>query len=198
MQRRDRSTRSPDTAPEAVVAAAEPVTVTVARDVRVDRREAFEQWAAEVLGMAAEFPGNLGTSLLRPGPGSTRYHLVYRFADGESLARWERSTERRAALQRVAHLTDRVDYAHVAGLDSFFTALTPSRPGPRWRMTVLTVAAVFAITLAFQLLVAPHVTSWPMAARLLVSAVVVVVLLGYVVMPLLSRLFRRWLHPSRD
>jgi antibiotic biosynthesis monooxygenase (ABM) superfamily enzyme len=65
-------------------------------------------------------------------------------------------------------------------------------------MTVLTVAAVFAITLAFQLLVAPHVTSWPMAARLLVSAVVVVVLLGYVVMPVLSRLFRRWLHPSRD
>ena len=181
-----------------MVAAAEPVTVTVARDVRVDRRESFEQWAAEVLGMAAEFPGNLGTSLLRPGPGSTRYHLVYRFADGESLARWERSTERRAALQRVEHLTDRVDYAHVAGLDSFFTALTPSRPGPRWRMTVLTVAAVFAITLAFQLLVAPHVTSWPTAARLLVSAVVVVVLLGYVVMPLLSRLFRRWLHPSRD
>jgi antibiotic biosynthesis monooxygenase (ABM) superfamily enzyme len=113
-----------------VVAAAEPITVTVARDVRVDRRESFEQWAAEVLGMAAEFPGNLGTSLLRPGPGSTRYHLVYRFADGESLARWERSTERRAALQRVEHLTDRVDYAHVAGLDSFFTALTPSRPGP--------------------------------------------------------------------
>jgi antibiotic biosynthesis monooxygenase (ABM) superfamily enzyme len=24
------------------------------------------------------------------------------------------------------------------------------------------------------------------------------VLLGYVVMPALSRLFRRWLHPSRD
>ena len=181
-----------------MVAAAEPVTVTVARDVRADQREAFEAWAAEVLGLAVEFPGNLGTSLLRPGPGSTRYHLVYRFADGESLASWERSTERRAALQRAEHLTDRVDYAHVAGLDSFFTALTPSRPGPRWRMTVLTVAAVFAITLAFQLLVAPHVTSWPLAARLLVSAVVVVVLLGYVVMPALSRLFARWLRPSRD
>ncbi|MGR6965506.1 antibiotic biosynthesis monooxygenase [Geodermatophilus sp. URMC 61] len=198
MQRRDRSTNAPLTAPEAVVAAAEPVTVTVARDVRADRREAFEGWAAEVLDLAAGFPGNLGASLLRPGPGSTRYHLVYRFADGESLARWERSSERQAALERVEHLTDGVDYAHVAGLDSFFTALTPSRPGPRWRLTVLTVAAVFAITLAFQLLVAPHVSGWPLPARLLLSAVVVVVLLGYVVMPALSRLFRRWLRPSRD
>lgn len=198
MLRRERSPRSAGVAPEAVAGAAEPVTVTVARDVRADQREAFEAWAAEVLGLAAEFPGNLGTSLLRPGPGSTRYHLVYRFADGESLARWERSAERRSALQRVEHLTDRVDYAHVAGLDSFFTALTPSRPGPRWRLTVLTVVAVFAITLAFQLLVAPHVTGWPLLARLLLSAVVVVVLLGYVVMPALSRLFARWLRPSRD
>src|SRR3712207_6967350 len=137
-------------------------------------------------------------SLLRPGPGSTRYHLVYRFADGESLAHWERSAERQVALRRVEHLTDRVDYAHVAGLDSFFTALAPSRPGPRWRLTVLTVAAVFGITLAFHLLLAPHVSGWPLPPRLLLSAVVVVVLLGYVVMPALSRLFRRWLHPSRD
>jgi hypothetical protein len=197
VQRCDRSTSSPVTAPEEVAAAAEPVTVTVARDVHADQREAFERWAAEVLGLAAEFPGNLGTSLLRPGPGSTRYHLVYRFADGESLARWERSTERRAALQRVEHLTDRVDYAHVAGLDSFFTALTPSRPGPRWRLTVLTVVGVFGITLAFQLLISSHVSGWPLPARLLLSAVVVVVLLGYVVMPALSRLFRSWLHPAR-
>lgn len=85
----------------------------------------------------------------------------------------------------------------MAGLDSFFTALTPSRPGPRWRLTVLTVVAVFAITLAFQLLVAPHVSGWPLPARLLLSAVVVVVLLGYVVMPALSRLFARWLRPRR-
>ncbi|WNV74382.1 antibiotic biosynthesis monooxygenase [Geodermatophilus sp. DSM 44513] len=195
MQRRNRSTSSHATTPDAVAAAAEPVTVTVARDVRADRQEAFERWAAEVLDLAARFRGNLGASLLRPGPGSTRYHLVYRFADGESLARWERSAERQAALRRGEDLTDRVDYAHVAGLDSFFTALTPSRPGPRWRFTVLTVAGVFAITLAFQLLVAPHVSGWPLVARLLLSAVVVVVLLGYVVMPALSRLFRRWLHP---
>src|SRR3712207_1506079 len=37
VQRRDRSTNAPLTAPEAVVAAAEPVTGTVARDVRADQ-----------------------------------------------------------------------------------------------------------------------------------------------------------------
>ncbi len=192
--RHEPSETTPDTAPEHVTGVSEPVTVTVARDVRPDRRESFEQWAREVLALAGGFPGNLGTSMLRPPPGSTRYHLVYRFADGESLARWERSAERQAALARVEHLSDGADYARVAGLDSFFTALTPPRPGPRWRLTVLTIAAVFAITLAFQLLVAPHVASWPVPLRLLLSATVVVVLLGQVVMPLLTRWCAPWLR----
>ncbi|WP_369259166.1 antibiotic biosynthesis monooxygenase [Geodermatophilus amargosae] len=194
MQRRLASASS---TPAHLTAAGEPVTVTVARDVRPDQREAFECWADDVLGLAAGFAGNLGTSLLRPGPGSTRYHLVYRFADGESLARWERSAERQAALTRVEHLAEGADYARVAGLDSFFTALTPPRPGPRWRLTVLTIAVVFAITLAFHLLVAPHVASWPLPARLLLSATIVVVLLGQVVMPRLSRWLAPWLRGRR-
>ena len=82
---------------------AEPVTVTVARVVRPDQREAFERWAEDVLQVAAGFPGNLGASLLHPGPDSSEYHLVYRFVDDESLAAWERSSERRSAL---AHVED--------------------------------------------------------------------------------------------
>ena len=73
---------------------AQPVTVTVARTVRPDQQEAFELWAENVLGVAAGFPGNLGATLLRPGPDSSEYHLVYRFSDDESLAAWERSSER--------------------------------------------------------------------------------------------------------
>jgi uncharacterized protein len=175
---------------------AQPVTVTVARVVRPEHREAFERWAEETLALAASFPGNLGASLLHPGEGSSEYHLVYRFADGESLAGWERSPQRRAALAELDEMVDEVRYARVSGLESFFTR--PAAPGPRWRSTLLTIVAVFAITSLFQLLVTPHLTSWPLEARLLLSAVVVVLLLGYVVMPALTRVFRRWLQPPRD
>jgi antibiotic biosynthesis monooxygenase (ABM) superfamily enzyme len=175
-------------------AAAEPVTVTVARVVRPDRRAAFERWADDVLRVASGFPGNLGASLLHPGPDSSEYHLVYRFVDDASLAAWERSAERRSALAHVEDMVDDERYARVTGLDSFFTR--PATPGPRWRLTLLTIAVVFATTSLFQLLVTPHVTSWPVEARLLLSAVVVVLLLGHVAMPVLTRVFARWLHPS--
>jgi antibiotic biosynthesis monooxygenase (ABM) superfamily enzyme len=175
---------------------AEPVTVTVARVVRADRREAFEREAAAVLRVASEFPGNLGATLLHPGPDSSEYHLVYRFEDDESLAVWENSAERREFLARMPGMVDTERYARVAGLDSFFTR--PARPGPRWRLSLLTVAAVFAITSLMQQFVMPHLASWPLELRLLLSAVVVVAALGHVVMPALTRLFAGWLHPSRD
>jgi antibiotic biosynthesis monooxygenase (ABM) superfamily enzyme len=174
----------------------EPVTVTVARVVRPDRREAFEQWAENVLGIASGFPGNLGASLLHPGPGSSEYHLVYRFEDDESLAAWERSSERRSALAHVEEMVDDERYARVAGLESFFTR--SPQPGPRWRLTLLTILAVFAVTSLMQLFVMPHLASWPLELRLLLSATVVVLLLGQVIMPALTRVFAGWLHPSCD
>jgi antibiotic biosynthesis monooxygenase (ABM) superfamily enzyme len=177
-------------------AAAEPVTVTVARVVRQDQRAAFERWAEDVLQVAAGFAGNLGASLLHPGPDSSEYHLVYRFVDDASLAAWERSSERRSALAHVEPMVDDERYQRISGLESFFTR--SPKPGPRWRMTVLTIAAVFAITSLFQQFVTPHLTSWPLELRLALSATLVVLLLGNVVMPALTRLFARWLHPRRD
>ena len=176
------------------VTAPEPVTVTVARVVRPDQREAFERWAENVLAQAAEFPGNLGVSLLHPGPDSSEYHLVYRFTDDESLAAWERSPQRRAALVKAEPMVDDVRYARAEGLESFFTR--GARPGPRWRLTLLTVVAVFLITSTFQQFVTPHLTSWPVELRLVLSAFVVVIVMAYLLMPALTRIFARWLHPS--
>jgi antibiotic biosynthesis monooxygenase (ABM) superfamily enzyme len=175
--------------------APEPVTVTVARVVRPEQRKAFETWAEDVLAVAARFPGNLGASLLHPGPNSSEYHLVYRFVDDDSLAAWERSVERRTALAHVQDMVDDERYARVAGLESFFTR--PPAPGPRWRATVLTIAAVFAITSVLQQLVMPHLTGWPLELRLVLSATVVVIAMGHVVMPVLTRWFAGWLSPRR-
>jgi antibiotic biosynthesis monooxygenase (ABM) superfamily enzyme len=90
-------------------------------------------------------------------------------------------------------MVDDERYQRVSGLESFFTR--PAQPGPRWRMTLLTVAAVFLVTSLFQLFVMPHLTGVPLLLRLLGSAVVVVLLLGHVLMPALTRWFAGWLHP---
>jgi hypothetical protein len=172
----------------------EPVTVTVARVVPPDRQEAFERWAAEVQELLAAFPGSLGSSLLRPGPGSDEFHLVFRFRDDETLAAWERSPERRAALERVQRLTEDVRTARAVGLESFFAV--PARPGPAWRSWLLTVAVVLVLTSSFQLVAVPFVGGWPWLLRLLLSAVYVVSALR-ILMPRLSRWLGPWLQRTR-
>jgi hypothetical protein len=174
--------------------AAEPVTVTVARVVRPEQQDAFERWAAEVQDLVATFPGHLGSSLLRPGAGSDEFHLVYRFADDESLAAWERSADRADALDRVSRLVEDERTARAVGLESFFAV--PARPGPPWRSWLLTVAVVLAMTTSFQLVAVPFVGSWPWPLRLGLSAVYVVSALR-VLMPRLSRWLGAWLQGSR-
>ena len=117
--------------------AAEPVTVTVARVVRPGQQDAFEEWAADVQELLTRFPGYLGSSLLRPGPGSDEFHLVFRFTDDEALSAWERSPERAEALARVHRLVEDSRTARAVGLESFFAV--PAQPGPAWRSWVLTV-----------------------------------------------------------
>lgn len=176
------------------VVSPEPVTITVARVVRPEQHDAFERWAADVQELVAEFPGHLGSSLLRPGPASDEYHLVYRFRDDESLAAWERSPERRTALDRVQRLVEDERISRAVGLESFFAV--PAQPGPAWRSWLLTVAAVLVFTSSFQLVAIPLIGDWPWPLRLLASAVYVVSGLR-VAMPRLSRWFGRWLQGSR-
>jgi uncharacterized protein len=173
---------------------AEPVTVTVARVVHPPQQEAFERWAAEIQELLTSFPGNLGSSLLRPGPGSDEFHLVFRFTDDEALSAWERSPERAEALARVHRLVEESRTARAVGLESFFAV--PATPGPAWRSWLLTVAVVLAMTTTFQLVAVPFVGGWPWGLRLLLSAVYVVTALR-LLMPRLSRRFGPWLQGSR-
>jgi antibiotic biosynthesis monooxygenase (ABM) superfamily enzyme len=183
-----RSVPSPDT---------EPVTVTAARQVRPDQVEAFEAWAADIMALAATFPGHLGSTLLRPGQGSTEYHLVYRFHDREALGVWERSPERHDALGRAGTMVDSARYSRVSGLESFFTAPDRADGPSRTRLTLLTITVVFALQLVLQSLVAPVVGHWPLVLRALFYACVVVLSLGYVFMPFLTHRLGRWLRPRR-
>jgi uncharacterized protein len=168
--------------------------VTVARVVRPEQQDAFEEWAADVQRLLTQFPGNLGSSLLRPGPGSDEFHLVFRFTDDEALSAWERSPERAEALAHVHRMTEDSRTARAVGLETFFAV--PAKPGPAWRSWLLTVAVVLAMTTTFQLIAVPFVGSWPWGLRLLLSAVYVVTALR-LLMPRLSRLFGSWLQGSR-
>jgi antibiotic biosynthesis monooxygenase (ABM) superfamily enzyme len=177
---------------------AEPVTVTVARRVAVGREREFEQWYDGIIGAASRYPGFLGSGVLRPHTAGQDWHVVYRFADPDSLAHWERSPERAEWLRKAEDLVQETGISHVTGLETWFAMPGRTAPAPsRWKMFLVTLVAIVPLVLLMNVLVLPHLSGWPLLARVLVFSGTLTGLMTWVVMPRVTRLFRRFLYGGR-
>jgi antibiotic biosynthesis monooxygenase (ABM) superfamily enzyme len=67
---------------------------------------------------------------------------------------------------------------------------------PRHKVALLTWASAYAVITAILAALGPTLASWPLALRTLVLSVLMVVALTWLIMPVMTRLFRPWLAPS--
>ncbi|MGB4776798.1 hypothetical protein [Microbacterium sp.] len=70
-------------------------------------------------------------------------------------------------------------------------------PPPRWKLAILTWIAVYPLITLLLLLLGPLIVGMPVPVVTLILSVTLVTLLSFIVMPLLTRAFRGWLHPQR-
>jgi uncharacterized protein len=180
----------------------EPVTVLYSRRVKPGREADFEAWARGIVAAARQFPGHLGASVL-DAPGSREYHILFSFADRRSLRTWLDSEQRRRWLARVDELleADR-GLQQLTGLETWFKlpgANVPTmKPPPRWKMWLISLVAVYPLVLGFQALVVPRMVRLPLPLRALVFPLVLLTLMTFVVMPVVTRVLRRWLGARQD
>ncbi len=175
----------------------QPITVTVARTVLPDNRQAFEDWAHGIQSRMSDYPGHLGSTMLSPGSGEDEYHIVYRFADAETLHNWEDSEERAQWLAKLEEMVESERFAHVTGLETWFSL--PDRPDqqpPRWKMVAVTSTVIFALQLPIQAFLLSTLLHWPLVVRAGIMSVAMTALMTYLIMPRVTRLLRRWLYPN--
>ena len=127
--------------------------------------------------------------------------MLYTFADRASLDAWLGSSERARWMAEADNLSDTAAIPQkVTGLERWFTLPGGSgaarQPPPRWKMWLVTVAAIYPLILALFGLLAPRIASWPVPLRALVFPLVLVTLMTYAMMPAITRLLRRWLAPG--
>lgn len=173
-----------------------PVTVAVSRLIKPGAEGAFEDWLSGVCRVVAGYEGHLGASVLRPAEaGSRRYVLIFRFDTLEHLERWNRSDDRAEWLKRVAPLTTGEAHVEVAtGLEHWFTMPnSPAAPPPRHKMALLTWLVIFPLVAVLSRLLLPLLTALPWPLPVAVLSAVLVILMTYVIMPRVTRLFRAWL-----
>ena len=176
-----------------------PATGVATRRIEQGREGEFEDWTSGILAAAKEFPGYLGSDVLRPNDSEDdEYRIIYRFDHTSNLERWEKSDERRRWLDKAEPLVREQKVRRLTGLETWFTL--PSRAGqpapPRYKMALVTWLAVFPTVLIIFTLFGPLLNLLPMVLRTLLFTLTMVSLMTYVIMPRMTRLFSFWLYPE--
>jgi antibiotic biosynthesis monooxygenase (ABM) superfamily enzyme len=172
----------------------DPATAVFSWRAAKGREDQFGDWAHGVHATTSRFPGHLGATVLHED-GSRDFHLIHQFARQSDLQRWLDSSERAQWVAGAEPLADeRTAVQQRTGLETWFHVPShPTRPPPRWKMWLVSLLAIYPLVLAFQAFLVPRTASWPLPVRSAMFPLVLLTLMTYVVMPVVTRVLRRWL-----
>lgn len=177
-----------------------PVTVVISRKVQPQYRVAFEEFISGITSAAATFEGHLGVNISRPNtPENNEYKIIFKFDRASNLRIWQQSETRRQWLARAESLClEKPTVQILTGLETWFTlqsAKLSNRP-PRYKMAVIILTTIIPIKILNNFTLVPLLSSLPFLIRNLMTSIIMVLMMTYVIMPRMTRLFSKWLYPQ--
>ena len=171
------------------------VVIAITRRVKPGREKEFESALEEFFSSAADEPSTDGQFLMRPAAkdGST-FGILRAFESRSARDEFYRSDVFQDWLRRVEPLVEGEPVRReLHGLEAFFPQLSVGHPA-RWKMAIITWLGVFPMVVMWANLLRPLTQNLHQVAGTAIVTVMVVASLAWVVMPMLTRLFKPWLH----
>jgi antibiotic biosynthesis monooxygenase (ABM) superfamily enzyme len=183
---------------------AEPITVSITRIVEPQFALQVSAWERAGQDLLAAAPGYLGAGIMRNPADPREWHMLYRFADAESLAAWENSPERAWWVAGAVNLMADSRQERRTGIEGWFDepssveviSAAPVVP-PRWKQMVSIFLVFFPLSLLANWALLPLIGTWPLVLRVLTTVLLMTPLMTYVLMPAVTRALRPWLTRRR-
>lgn len=176
---------------------AEPVHLVITRHVRPGCETQFQQALRRLFQDSFAHDGVLGASMIvpPPGSGSTEFGILRTFASEAERDAFYASPLFQEWNKTVAPLAEDDWTARpLHGMEAWFR--TAEQAPSRWKMAVLTWAAVWPASVLVRAVLQPVVgATWPSVLVAGLVAAGVVGLLTWFVMPLYVKLAHAWLRP---
>jgi len=159
----------------------------------------YEAWLTAILDAVSRSSGYLGREIFRPAHGSTKYTTIVRFDTHGNLDAWAQSHMRRSYVDKVSDLLEEGDKHEIrTGIDFWFTP-EGVKPPKRWKQFLLTLSAVYPLTLILPAVLGPVFIGLPsplddQLVKGFAIAASLTALLTFVIMPHYTRLVKRWLY----
>jgi len=179
------------------------VTLLVRHRIKQGQEQAYETWLRQIIAKARSYPGHLGIDVVRGHSGGLGlFTSVLRFASTEQLQNWLDSADRRELVQQAQHLLADGDQTEInADREFWFTPQdsTAPTPPPRWKQACVTFLVILPLSFLVPQLWKPVFAQLPWLGAYVPATVLItlsiVLLVVYVFMPRVTRLFSRWLQP---
>lgn len=149
---------------------------------------------------AMSFSGHLGANIIRPTKAGDYYRIVFKFDSMRNYLAWEGSAIRQQWLERYAEVTlGEQEMEILSGLETWFTlpggeALVPPS---KYKMTIIIWIAIFPLSILLNYSLKPIIGELHGIGQLAIISLIMVILMTYAVMPLMAKLFHRWLHCTK-
>lgn len=176
------------------------VSVVVDRTVLPGKVVQFENYLKQIIQASSQYPGYIGTDVINP-TGDNRYILVFRFASQRELEEWSASEPRNYWVNKIDEVIEKPTQLNtLTGLETWFylSNNNGSPPPPRYKMAIITYLGIAPTFLVFNLLFGQFFNFVPEHLSIFVKAPFIVILMTYLVMPALTKLFKSYLYPSLD
>ena len=155
---------------------------------------------AGITASSKQYPGYLGTEVIRPvGSSSPEHVCIFRFDTFPNLDAWMKSDDRLAWLDRVSEFSNsEPDIRHYHSLEFWFSPEHHAGRAPaKYKMALVTLAVIWPMV-HFIPRALNSVVPMPSLAAELTSVATIVLLMTYLVMPTVTRLLEPWLFRRPD
>ncbi len=179
-----------------------PVTVAITRVVDPGRIVEVTRWVQEGVNLANSFDGFLGSGWVRASGDSDEWHMLYRFADADTLEAWEASDERADWLFEGRELVEVARVEKRTGIEGWFDQPQPgvAAAPPRWKQAVTIWLGFFPLNLAFTYLVNGLIPGWHQLwplATVLTTTLILTPIMTYLLLPFVTRMLHPWLQGTQ-
>lgn len=176
----------------------EPVSTRISRMVPADKVAQFEPLLHKTITAARGFDGHLGVDVLRPDGGGV-YQIIFRYRSRAEHEAWMSSHQRREHVAQIDRLLGggaTIEVRTVDGWEGWFVNPGYATPAPprRWKMAVVTLAALYPVLLTMISLLRLITSDWPFPLSLLLTLGLTVPLMTWLIMPQLTVRLGAWLR----
>lgn len=177
------------------------VAASITCSVTPGREKDYCEWLERIQTEQALYPGYGGTYVQRPTPGTgDQWVTLLRFRSPESMENWFTSEPRRTLIEESKQF---VQSENIRKMSSSFPGWLSPDPETNvepdnWKIASLIVLGVHPIVVLQGRFIIPHLSALNPAASSILLNTISVSIITWVLMPVFTRVFRKWLFAPKD